>query len=103
MHVSNIDGSGNIERGSERTVRIPRPEQGGRAAGASGDIEDTATISQDGRERLHVLDAHADKLRSTDPERRALVEAARQRLQSGELDRPEVYRAVADAILRGDE
>jgi len=101
MHVSNVDGSGSIERGSERTVGIPRPDRGARNPG-SGDVEDSATISPDGRERLHVLESHAQRLRAADPQRQALVEAARARLQSGELDDPQVYGKVAEAILRGD-
>ncbi|MEM7199125.1 MAG: hypothetical protein AAF628_02600 [Planctomycetota bacterium] len=99
MDVGNIK-PGNVERRGEPTVELPRPAPSAVPRGHDGE-QDTASISQAGRGLLSA-EVLAQGLRAPDPSRASLVEAARQRLESGALDDPAVYRATAEAIVRGD-
>ena len=99
MDVPEIKPGGIDHR--ERPVEIVRPDKGGNRHHAP--VEDSATISHDGRHTLKTVEELATVLRSPDADRAALVDQALARLASGELDRPEVYRAAAERILRGGE
>ena len=98
MNVADVRSSGGLDRGAERTVELPRVTSQSAGSGKS----DSATIS-DASHTLHSVERLTESLRANDPERRALVDRARQRLESGALDQPEVFHATAEALLRGEQ
>jgi hypothetical protein len=65
-------------------------------------VTDQASISPDGREHLAAIEALSEKLKHEDGGREERVREAGERLQNGELDNHETYRAVAERILGSD-
>jgi hypothetical protein len=101
MNVSNVS-SGGVERRAERAVELVRPDA--RALGPdrrSDRREDSATISDVGRGTLDWVRDLTDRARRPESDRREKLDAARARLDAGDLDHPDVYRAVSDRMLRG--
>lgn len=98
MDVSNIKPGGIEHR--ERSVEIARPDKGG--ARKSAAVHDSATISSDSRQTLEKVEGLAQTLKQSDAGRDAVVDGARARLANGDLNQHDVFRAVADRILRGD-
>lgn len=96
MKALNIDGSGGVDPSLHRAVKteplrlIPR---------VSDRAKDTAAISDAGRQTLDAAEAFVDALRQHDGQRDAIVAAAQDRLQSGQLDTLETLRATARVIL----
>lgn len=84
---------------ASRPVLIQRPvKENGR--GKAGAV-DEARLSDAARDALRAADRQALRLRGTDPERQALIEAARGKVQRGELDDPSVLRETARRLLEG--
>ena len=96
MDVPNIK-SGGIDH-HERPVEIARPDTHKKAA--PGQHRDSATISQDGRETLKAVDRLTDLAKGSESDRAQLVADAKARLDRGDLAAPDVFRSVADRILR---
>ena len=63
---------------------------------------DHATISASGRDTLAAVEGLAERARHQGSERREIVAAARARLESGQLQSPDVLDATARAIVDGD-
>ncbi|MEZ5966736.1 MAG: hypothetical protein R3F56_23055 [Planctomycetota bacterium] len=82
-----------------KPVLIQRPVPEGRRAKVGA--VDEASLSDAARDALRAADRQALRLRGDDPERRALVEAARAKAQRGELDDPRVLRETARRLLEG--
>jgi hypothetical protein len=105
MNVPNVS-SGGVDRRTERTVELVRPDarQDVRldAVQPRDQRSDSATISDESRVRLDAVRDYTDRLRQPDPDRRQLLDEVRARLDAGDLDHPDVFRAAADAMLRGE-
>lgn len=92
MDVGHVKGPGGVDPTRNQ------PERSRTAADSSREAGDQAQVSKAAQRALELeqgiqSDSRAEK-----------VDAARQRLVSGELDQSEVYRTVADRILgSGDE
>ena len=95
MDIGHIKGNGGIERGG-RADRRDRPQQ---TDSSKVPPQDTAAISDSGRETATRVEALTEKLRQDDPARQEIVGAARERLLSGDLDDISVYRNVARELL----
>jgi hypothetical protein len=95
MHIGNVKGNGGIERGGERTVRL-QPQE---ARDAGRVQQDVAAISAGGQRAASAAERLAQRAKAEDPARAQLVEAARARLQSGELDDRAVLHATAQKVL----
>ncbi len=69
--------------------------------GAEGrdQVTDQASISDDSRESLAVVEAMSEELKQDEPGREERVREVQERLLRGELEQPDVYLAVAEAIL----
>lgn len=94
MNIGNVKGNGGIERGAERTVKL-QPQR----ADDSRAPRDVAAISAGGQRAAASAERLAQRAKAEDPARVALVEAARLRLQSGELDDMAVLRATAQKVM----
>lgn len=98
MNIGNVKGNGGIDRSSDRPSRT----EGGRAPAPAPKVhQDEAEISTGGRETAKAVEELAQRARRDEPERAAKVEAARQRLQKGELDSVAVHKEVARQLLDG--
>jgi len=95
MDVGSIKPGG-IENRGERTVAITRPDVD---TPKPHRARDSATISRDSRETLNRVHDLAQEAQRPAADREQVVQAAAARLASGELETPEVYSRVADAIL----
>jgi hypothetical protein len=105
MNVDNVKPGG-VEKHSERPVEIARPPRDTKTHPAAPAVDthrahDSATISDAGRDTARRVHDLAGKLREPDSDRKGLVAAARERLNSGELDTEAVYRSVAERLLGG--
>lgn len=95
MDIRNVGSQGNIDRTSE---------QGKRTQAKSKDVlipfvpKDDARISAAGRETAKSVDRLVDRAREEDPGRDALVEAARQKLLSGQLDTEAAFASTAQKL-----
>ena len=94
MDVGQI-GPGGVNRNSGRPQNVDPQKPSAQAP----HVTDQASISPGGREYLAAIDALSEKLKHEDGGREARVREVREKLQSGELDNQETYRAVAEAIL----
>ena len=95
MNTGQISGGGSIDRGiPTRFEKGHLPERG-----LAGD-PDSASISEKGREFLSTVEVMTDRLETDLGEREDLVESARRRLLSGELDRAAVFLETALGMLR---
>ena len=95
MDVGHV-GPGGINRNSGRHQKV---DSGKSVAESRDSVTDQASISSDGRESLAVVEAMSQELKQDEPGREERVREVREKLQRGELDQPEVFRAVAEAIL----
>ena len=98
MDVGHI-GPGGINRNSGRHQKV---DSGKSVAETRESVTDQASISSDGRESLAVVEAMSEELKLDDPGREERVREVREKLQRGELDKPEIFRAVAEAIFNID-
>ena len=94
MDIRNVGNHGNIDRAGE---------QGKRAQPKSNVLipfvpKDDARISDTGRKTAASVDRLVDQARDEDGSRDSLVEAARQKLLSGELDSDAVFASTAQNI-----
>jgi hypothetical protein len=96
MDVGRIQGHGGVDRGPEPKARADR-QDGARAT--RGVHADSASISDSSHRALARVEELAERLRDEDGSRRSQVDGAARRLRAGELDRPEVYEAVARRLL----
>jgi len=62
---------------------------------------DSATISDESRVRMDAVKDYTDRLMQPDRARQQKLDEVRARLDAGDLDRADVFRAAAHAILRG--
>lgn len=82
---------------ASKPVLIQRPaKESGRVVAAGAD---QALLSDAARSAMREAERQAQRLRGTDPERRALIEAARGKIARGELEDPAVLRATARRLL----
>lgn len=96
MNIGNVKGNGGIDRSSDRPART----DGKRAQAPVRQAQhDEAEISTRGREAAKSVEALAQRAAQDEPERAAKVEAARQKLQSGDLDTVAVQKDVAQQLL----
>ena len=91
MDISNV-GPGGVGRRAERPVEIARPAA---HKPAQHKQADTASINDDAVSSLQSFD---QRVRQNDG-RDQIVQAAAEKLASGKLDTPEVYRSVASKLL----
>ncbi len=94
MDVGQI-GPGGVNRNSGRPQKVD-PEK---TPAQAPKVADQASISSDGRDYLAAVEALSKELKHEDDGREARVQEVRKKLQNGELDNQETYRAVAEAIL----
>ena len=95
MDVGHV-GPGGINRSSGRHQKVDPSKS---VAEGRDQVTDQASISDDSRESLAVVEAMSEELKQDDPIREERVREVRGKLERGELEQPEVFRAVADAIL----
>jgi hypothetical protein len=98
MDIRNVGNQGNIDRTSD---------QGKRAQAKSNVLipfvpKDDARISDTGRKAAASVDRLVDQARNEDGSRDSLVEAARQKLLSGELDSQAVFASTAQKLAGSD-
>ena len=99
MNIGNVKGNGGIDRSSDRPSRTEgKPAQ----APVRQMPQDEAAISPSGREAAKSVEALSRRARQDAPERQAMVEAARQRLQDGTLGTVAVHKQVAQQLLDSD-
>ncbi len=102
MDVGHV-GPGGINRNSGRHQNVdPGKSVAETRDQVTDQVTDQASISDDGRESLAVVEAMSEELKQDEPGREERVREVREKLQRGELDQPEVFRAVAEAILNID-
>ena len=95
MDIRNVGNNGSIDRAGE---------QGTRAQAKSKNVlvpfvpKDDARISATGRKTADSVDRFVDQARDEEGGRDALVEAARQKLLSGELDSQAVFASTAQNL-----
>jgi len=98
MDIRNIGNHGNIDRSGER----------GKSAQPKSNVlipfvpKDDARISVAGRKTAEAVDRFADRARGTEGDRDARVEAAHQKLLSGELDSETVFASTAQKLANRD-
>ncbi len=92
MDIRNVGNQGNVDRIGERSRRDDAKRTESEPTMLRGD---DAKISSTGRETAAAVEQLAERARSDDSDREALVEAAKARLLSGELDSAAVYEATA--------
>ncbi|MFT4512064.1 MAG: hypothetical protein ACI89X_002973 [Planctomycetota bacterium] len=94
MDIRNVGNHGNIDRTGEH----------GKRAQPRADVlipfvaKDDARISDTGRKTAASVDRLVDQARDDDGSRDSLVEAARQKLLSGELDSDAVFASTAQKL-----
>lgn len=99
MDIRSIAGNGGVERGPNRADRAERDRA---KAPSAPPAQDTAAISPTGRETLAAIEALRERAQREPELRDERVDEVRRKLRAGEMDLPEVYRAVAEKlILRG--
>ncbi len=98
MNIGQIHGTGGLGKGPDRPQS---PKDGGRVEG-QGSARDSALISENSREALREMEGISNRLHDDASERKGVVAEVKQRLASGYLDKPEVYRDVARSILSDD-
>ena len=102
MDVNIINGNGGVDHNpkqkatagtdmvrGERAYELPRA--------------DSASISSTGKDLLAKAEALTARLRQSDGGRAEIVDQARQRLENGELQRPDVFDVVARSLLNGSD
>lgn len=94
MDIRNIGNHGQIDRTGERGTRS-EPKT---VVLTPFVAKDDAQISSTARKTAAKVDQLAQTARGEAGDRDAIVEAARQKLLSGELDTPEVFAATAQRL-----
>lgn len=95
MEIPYIANKGNVDRGNGRTDKsdASRVDANARA------VQDHATISATGRDTLAAIEGLAERARKQGSERQDLVDAARLRLDNGELTSGDAIDRTARALL----
>ena len=96
MDTGQIKGSGGIDRNPEHRDRL---ESARASDPVSGQLGDSAAISDTSRETLAAVAAMTERLKGEDQERRPQVDEARKLLTDGGLDQPEVFAETARRML----
>ena len=98
MDIRNVSnhGNNNVDRVGDRAKR-PEARRADAQQGALRGSDD-ARISATGRETAAAVEQLAERARAQGDDREAVVEAARQKLLSGELDSPAVLSATAQRL-----
>ncbi len=94
--VPQPDDPRKVEQAAARKAQEARRSTNARA---SNDTADTVEVSSKGREGVQIQQRLADAARNTPDVRQDRVEAAKQKLRSGEYDSEEVRQTIADRIL----
>lgn len=97
MDIRNVTNLGNIDRSGERNRRA-EPKS---AEAATPVVKDDARISDASRGKAARVESLADRARDVG-DRDAIVEAARQKLVSGELDGDAALSSTAQRLLDSD-
>ncbi len=100
MNVPEIRGPGNLPPGREGKARKAR--EGAVSPERPGGFSDEVSISREFSRQAKELDRLVEKARAEDPERADALADVKERLDSGALDRPEVFRRTAEKILYGE-
>ncbi len=90
MNVGHVEGAGGVEP-------TPRPDEKTRSSAAreARDTADEAHISDVSKEALKL----ENRVRNEPDSRQDRVDAARARLESGELDSPAAFNETAERLL----
>lgn len=91
MNIRDLGNTGPVDRTSRQASKAPSSRDYVIPAVA----RDDAQISASSRETAAAVAGLADRATVAGGDRRALVEAARQKLQSGQLDTPAAWAAAA--------
>jgi hypothetical protein len=94
MDIRNIGNNGNVERNGERPKRAEA-----KRGELPSTMRDEAKISAGSRATAASVDGLARRARKADADREAVVAAATQKLENGELDSPAVHTATAQRLL----
>ena len=97
MDVSGIRGPAGLppEKGSKSQGKVREgDDRRGRSA-------DSISISFHSAKKAEQVDHYVQRLTAPDAGQEEHLEAVRARLESGDLDRPEVFRRTAEKILYG--
>ncbi len=101
MNVPEIRGLGNLRPGRERKAGKPG-EEGIPSRERPAESPDTVSLSPEFSRQAMELDRLVDLARAEDPGRMEVLSEVRERLESGALNRPEVFRKAAEKILYGE-
>jgi len=96
MNVNNIRGNG-VSRTGDRPSRSE--SRSNADAARASEPRDQAAISSDGRDSAASVDELVRRAGRDSDDRRAIVDAAAARLQSGDLDTVAVHKDVAKQLL----
>ena len=105
MDIGNVKGAGGVDRGTNRPHRTDKVDVNGThptpADKAHGDQAhgDQASISDDSRDLMAVVNELSESLRNEPPTRQERMSAALERLEAGAYDTPEVHEQTARRVL----
>jgi hypothetical protein len=99
MNVGHVKGPGGVDPTPQRS---PGAKSAGTSAG-SGRVADQASISVASREALAVAEELTHRVQQEPVDRQGRVDAARERLERGELDSVEARRGAAERLLGLDD
>lgn len=100
MNVPEIRGPGNLHPGREG--KAGKAPKGAPSPGGALESPDTISISPESSRQAVEMEMLVERARSSDPERLEALSGVRERLDAGELNRPEVFRKTAERILSGE-
>ena len=95
MNVGNVRGVGGVDPTPNRPETTKQPA----TANKTGHHADQASISTESKEAFAVVRALTERVKQEPEVRQDRVDEARQRLESGELDTAEAFRATAERLL----
>ena len=98
MDIRNIADKGNVDRAGDRTAR-PESHKDVVLIPHVAAVQDRATISSKGRSTLAAIESLAERARQQGGDRHRIVEAAREKLASGELNSAAVFERAAGRLL----
>ncbi|MFK7738698.1 MAG: hypothetical protein AB8H80_00135 [Planctomycetota bacterium] len=99
MQIRNVGNQGNVDRTGDLSERSKRAERRESSSVSPAAANDATTISSAGREIAARVDELSDRARGEDGDRDAIVEAARQKLESGGLDSAESFAETANQLI----
>ncbi len=99
MNVPEIRGPGNLHPGREGKARKAREDA--LSPERPVDFSDKVSISREFSRQAMEVDRLVEKARGEEPERVEALAEVKERLESGALDRQEVFRRTAEKILYG--